>query len=129
MAETENMAKTIKDYLIRMAPDYSVFQLAEKYYYDNNLVQEYFPAGKPVFSYKAFSPGTTSYSSSFYRAMYQVYTDAETITIGTLKENEDFVVIEQKPGVKIVIYIGTEAPTLTTFPVDKKISLVIGVVF
>jgi hypothetical protein len=111
--------KSLQDYLVRMAPDFSVFQLAEKYYYDNNLNSEYF---NDVFSYKAAAG--TQYTSNFFRGMFQVYT-AGTVSVQGLEEDE-YVVINHREGLKIVISAKESQIVINS---TAAMDLIIGVVF
>jgi hypothetical protein len=115
---TENQ-KSLQDYLVRMAPDFSVFQLAEKYYYDNNLNSEYF---KDVFSYKPTAG--TQYTSNFFRAAFQVYTDG-VVSIQGLEEDE-YVVINHREGIKIVITAKNSQIVINS---TAAMNLIIGVMF
>jgi hypothetical protein len=121
---TENQ-KSLQDYLVRMAPDFSVFQLAEKYYYDNNLSSEYFLNNEyfnDVFSYKVAAG--TQYTSNFFRGMFQVYT-AGTVSVQGLEEDE-YVVINHRDGLKIVISAKESQIVINS---TAAMDLIIGVVF
>jgi hypothetical protein len=111
--------KSLQDYLVKMAPDFSVFQLAEKYYYDNNLTGEYF---NNVFSYKPI-PGT-QYTSNFFRGMFQVYTEG-TVSVQGL-EADEYVVIDYRGGLKVVISAKESQIVISS---TDEIELVIGVAF
>jgi len=115
---TENQ-KSLQDYLVRMAPDFSVFQLAEKYYYDNNLNSEYF---NNVFSYKPTAG--IQYTSNFFRAAFQVYTDG-VVSIQGLEEDE-YVVINHREGIKIVITAKNSQIVINS---TAAMNLIIGVMF
>ena len=72
--------KEMQDYFIKLAPDFSVFDLAEKYYFDNGLEVEYF---NDVFSFKYLLGLPFNYTTNFYRGMFLVYTDGD-ISLQTL---------------------------------------------
>lgn len=108
-------------YLIRMAPDFSVFQLVEKYYYDNDITTEYF---KDILSYKANAG--PNYTSDFYRAMFQIYVDDNAaITVSDLNSDE-YVTINYRKGIKILI---TAKETPIVINSNKHMDLIIGVAF
>jgi hypothetical protein len=117
MATANNLSN--QEYFLKMAPDLSVFELFEKYYYDNNLAAEYVSG---VFSYKANAG--TSYVSELHRAMFKVYTagDIEILSL----EDDEYCVIPYTDGVQIVIAI-SESPI--TISCDQDMDIVLGVAF
>jgi hypothetical protein len=117
MATAINLSN--QEYFLKMSPDLSVFELFEKYYYDNNLATEYVSG---VFSYKANAG--TSYASELHRAMFKVYT-AGDIEIPSL-EDDEYCVIPYTDGVQIVIAI-SESPI--TISCDQDMDIVLGVAF
>jgi hypothetical protein len=66
--------REMQDYFIKLAPDFSVFDLAEKYYIDNNLTTEYF---KDVFSFRYLLGQPFNYQTNFFRGMFLVYSDGD----------------------------------------------------
>jgi hypothetical protein len=110
-----------QDYFVKLAPDFSVFDLAEKYYYDNNLTDTRF---KNVFEYA--KPSTTEFQSEFYRAMYLVYTDVN-ITVEGL-DLDEYVVFPYRGDSQIVIAI-KESPIKLVFSASDSEMLVLGVAF
>jgi hypothetical protein len=134
--ESDTMATVInqekQDYFVKLAPDFSVFDLAEKYYYDNDLTTKRF---KDVFEYA--QPLGTEFQSEFYRAMYLVYPSIVenesdeiefidvTITVEGLDPDE-YVVFPYRGGTQIVIAINDAAIELNF---TASVSLVLGVAF
>jgi hypothetical protein len=110
-----------QDYFVKLAPDFSVFDLAEKYYYDNNLTTSRFES---VFEYA--QPSGTEFESNFYRAMYLVYSDVD-ITVEGLSTDE-YVVFPYRRGSQIVIAIKESRIKLLFSPADDEM-LVLGVAF
>jgi hypothetical protein len=110
-----------QDYFVKLAPDFSVFDLAEKYYYDNNLTDTRF---ENVFEYKS-NPGST-FTSEFYRAMYLVYTDVN-ITVEGL-DSDEYVVFPYRGDSQIVIAIKESPIKLIFLEIDINM-LVLGVAF
>jgi len=119
--------KNLQDYFVKIAPDFSVFDMVEKYYYDNNLSTEYF---KEVFSYKVVN--LASYSTNFYRGMFLVYTSGD-ITINA--PEDEYVVFPMryymdglnKVIISQIIIAIQEAPFVMSS--TSNIDLVIGVAF
>jgi len=123
----KSVNKNLQDYFVKIAPDFSVFDMVEKYYYDNNLSTEYF---KEVFSYKVVN--LASYSTNFYRGMFLVYTSGD-ITINA--PEDEYVVFPMryymdglnKVIISQIIIAIQEAPFVMTS--TSNIDLVIGVAF
>jgi hypothetical protein len=119
MATVINQEK--QDYFVRLAPDFSVFDLAEKYYYDNDLTPGRF---KNVFEYA--QPSGLSFQSDFYRAMYLVYSEVN-ITVEGL-DLDEYVVFPYRGISQIVIAI-KESPIKLVFSAADAEMLVLGVAF
>jgi len=123
----KSVNKNLQDYFVKIAPDFSVFDMVEKYYYDNNLSTEYF---KEVFSYKVVN--LASYSTNFYRGMFLVYTSGD-ITINA--PEDEYVVFPMryymdglnKVIISQIIIAIQEAPFVMSS--TSNIDLVIGVAF
>jgi hypothetical protein len=119
MATIINQEK--QDYFVKLAPDFSVFDLAEKYYYDNDISTQRF---KEVFEYA--KPSGTQFQSEFHRAMFLVYTDVN-ITVEGLGTDE-YVVFPYRGDSQIVIVI-KESPIKLIFSSIDANMLVLGVAF
>jgi hypothetical protein len=126
--------KERQDYFVKLAPDFSVFDIAEKNVYDNNRTDGRF---LDIFEYYK-EPGL-SFQSEFYRAMYLVYPSFSTvedennipefnevnITVNGM-DSDDYVVIPYRGTSQIVIAI-SDAPIRLNF--SSAPSLVLGVAF
>jgi hypothetical protein len=117
MATAVNLSN--QEYFMKLAPDFSVFELAEEYFYDNDLSDGVFNG---VFLYK--SDASTSYATSFRRAMFKVYTEGN-ITISGL-DNDEYCVIPYTSGVQIVIVASDLDVTLSC---TQDMDIVVGVAF
>jgi len=102
-----------QDYFVKLAPDFSVFDLAEKYYYDNNLTVTRF---KNVFEYKS-NPGST-FTSEFYRAMYLVYPIYDSI------ENNSII---EKTQITAISVSGLDPDEYVVFPYRGDSFIVIAI--
>lgn len=109
-------------YFLRIAPDLSIFELAEAHYYAENLSSEYFSG---VFSYSADAGSRTSYSSEFRRAMFKVYSSGN-LSVQDMDDDE-YCVVDYRDGIQIVVAI-SDAP-ITIECDGGTIDLVVGVAF
>jgi hypothetical protein len=110
---------TNQEYFLKMAPDLSVFELFEKYYYDNDLSEG---VHLGVFSYEGAAGQT--YVSDFHRAMFKVYTSGN-ITVSGM-EDDEYCVIPYTEGVQIVVATSESQLTLVC---DQDMDLILGVAF
>lgn len=110
-----------QDYFVKLAPDFSVFDLAEKYYHDNDLTTQRFGE---LFEYA--KPTTTSFQSEFHRAMYLVYSSVD-ITVNGLS-SDSYAVFPYRGDSQIVIAID-ETPIRLNFSAADSNMLVLGVAF
>jgi hypothetical protein len=114
----------LEDYFVKMAPDFSVFELAEKYYYDSNETSNHF---KDLFFYKAdtlSSGGFATVSTNFHRAMYLVYTTGTITSLGS--EDDGYIVFPYKQGTQVAIVIKDSPITIES---TANIDLILGVAF
>lgn len=56
------------EYFLKLIPDFSVFDLVEKYYIDNNTSE----GTNNLFYYKNFGSDDTTISTEFYRAIFKI---------------------------------------------------------
>jgi hypothetical protein len=126
--------KERQDYFVKLAPDFSVFDIAEKYVYDNNLSD-----GRFLDLFEYYKQPGTSFQSEFYRAIYLVYPSFSTIedennvlefndvniTVNGMT-TDDYVVFPYRGTSQIVIVI-SDAPILLNF--SSAPSLILGVAF
>lgn len=117
MATAINLAN--QEYFLKMAPDLSVLEMAEKYFYDNDLAEGVFNG---VFLYK--SNASTSYPTTLHRAVFKVYTEGD-ITIAGLSDDE-YCVIPYTDGVQVVLVASDSAVTLSC---SQDMDIVVGVAF
>lgn len=115
----ESVNKDLQDYFVKLAPDFSVFDMVERYYYGNN---ENFGNLSVLFDYS--TPSANTYSSNFYRAMFLIYSDGNLSIDGV--ENDEYTVFPYYNGSQIVIAI-QETPIIINS--NSVIDLVIGVAF
>jgi hypothetical protein len=108
-----------QEYFLKLAPDLSVIEMAEKYFYDNDLSEGVFNG---VFLYK--SNASTSYATTLHRAVFKVYTEGN-ITISGLSSDE-YCVIPYTDGVQIVLAASESAVTLLC---TQDMDIVVGVAF
>lgn len=114
----------LEDYFVKMAPDFSVFELAEKYYYDNNITTNHF---NDLFFYKAdtlASGGFSTVSTNFNRAMYLIYTTGTVTSIGS--DEDSYIVFPYKQGTQIAIVLKGSPITIRS---TADIDLILGVAF
>lgn len=109
-----------QEYFLKMAPDLSVLDMAEKYFYDNDLTEGVFNG---VFLYK--SNASKSYPTTLHRAVFKVYTTEGDITIPGLSDDE-YCVIPYTDGVQIVLVASDSAVTLSC---TQDMDIVVGVAF
>jgi hypothetical protein len=116
--------RTLQDYLIKLAPDFSVFTMLEGYYYGHE--SEFVNNEKDLFYFNKFSGDVvfSSFSSTFYRAMFLVYTDGD-VSVDGLNQDE-YTVFPHHNGSKIVIVWKDSAITISS---DEPIDLAMGVAF
>jgi hypothetical protein len=115
----QDIGKDIQDYFIKMAPDFSTFEMVEKYYYDNNGFGDL----SSIFYYNGET--STSMQTNIFRGMFLVYSTG-TLTIDGLSSDE-YTVFPYKPGTQIVIGIKDSAIKINSS--TSNIDLMIGVAF
>jgi hypothetical protein len=112
----------LQDYFLKIAPDLSVFDLVEQYYFNNN---EDFGLVSPLFSYN-IDP-SSPFQSQFYRAMFFVKSNGDLVFSGLNidETNSDYVVFPYKDG-QVMIGANTTKLTITS---TTAIDYIIGVGF
>lgn len=116
----KSVNKELQDYFIKMAPDFSLFDLAEKYYYDNN---NSFGDLDKIFLYA--TPNTSNYQTTFNRGSFLIFSSGN-IRIKDAADDE-YVVFPYYPGTQILI--GIQETPIEIVSTDDDISLIIGMVF
>jgi hypothetical protein len=123
----KSINKNLQDYFIKLAPDFSTFDMVEKYYYDNNLtVKGIF---KDVFYFNycdnnvPFVP-LLSVSTTFFRGMFLIYSTGDF----TVNANPDEYTVFPYRDAHILISI-QDNPIIITSEIGKTLELVIGVAF
>jgi hypothetical protein len=124
MAITVN--KDMQDYFVKLAPDFSVFELAEKYYYDKNLSSEQF---NDLFFYKGRTEvnaqsGLASVATQIFRGMFLVYSDGD-ISVES-SDDDEYTVLPYRGNSQIVICVKNSQATIRS---TTAIDLLIGVAF
>jgi hypothetical protein len=119
----ESINKNLQDYFIKLAPDFSVFDMFEKYYIDNNLTDEII---KDVFFYKyrnfSFINNLYTVTIPFFRGMFFILTTGD-ITLGG--NDDEHTIFPYKEGY-IIIAIKDEPIKIES---ASDIDLLIGVAF
>jgi hypothetical protein len=122
----KSINKNLQDYFIKLAPDFSVFDMVEKYYHDNDIV----PVNgvfKDLFFYRYNIIANTNIVTPFYRGMFLILMDESSgdgaITING--NSDEYTVFPYKEGY-ILIAIQDDPIEITC---SKDIDLVIGVAF
>jgi hypothetical protein len=108
---------TVQDYLLKLAPDFSIFEMVEKYFYDNNLSNGIL---KTIFLYD--EPSSNFKITTFHRAMFKVHTSGTVIT--TNLANDEYSVIPYKTN-QIIVTLGN-SPSSDDFPINEYIILAWG---
>jgi hypothetical protein len=85
-----------QEYFLKLAPDLSVFELAERYFYDQDFPEGVFG---DVFLYRSNSG--SSLQTTFRRAMFKVYS-LGNLTVRGMSDDE-YCVIPYASGVQIVV--------------------------
>jgi hypothetical protein len=114
----QDINKELQDYFIKLAPDFSVFEMVEKYYYDNNGFGNY----SGIFYYNGES--ATSKQTQLLRGMFLVYSDGN-LSVENAAADE-YTVFAYKPGTQIVIGIQSTPMKIVS---TTNIDLMIGVAF
>ena len=121
----KSINKGLQDYFIKLAPDFSVFDLAEKYFYDMDLNITTNRIFKDVFLYSANTSATQRLTEAtpFYRAMFLVYSDGD---LSINAPEDEYTVFPFKTGAQILIAI-QKSPIIITS--TANIEMMIGVAF
>jgi hypothetical protein len=84
-----SVGTNFQDYFLKMAPDLSVLDLVEQYYFNHSETFGELLSG--VFSYQEFNPMAPSVNTGFYRAMFYVEVDEVNFPDSQLSFNGLFV--------------------------------------
>ena len=122
MENINSTGKPLQDYLIKMAPDFSVFGMLEQYYFGHE--SEFVGNEKDLFYFNEFPGTSSSFSSTFHRAMFLVYTDG-SVTVDGLRSDE-YTVFPYHNGSKIVIAWSDSPISVSS---TSAIELAMGVAF
>jgi len=122
----ESIGKNIQDYFIKMAPDFSTFDLLETWFYKKGY-QTSVPAPYNTFVNYKF-PATTFHKSDFYRAMFLVYSTG-TLTVSSIDtldnyyiaKDKTYVVFSYREGTQIVIAVQNTPIKITSTTVIDRI--------
>ena len=122
------MIQSIQDYFIKMAPDFSVFDLVENHFYNKGLTA----AQKEYVDYVVKTSATNTHTTKFYRAMFLVYTTGTIAVTGTgldttyIEKDKTYVVFPYRPGTQIVIAVQNTPITINS---STSIARVVEVAF
>jgi hypothetical protein len=120
----ESVGKTLQDYFIKMAPDFSVLDLIEKFWFDKNesLV---LADGTDLTNIMLVAKNTTnSYATNMYRAMFLVYSTG-TLTVSGANVN-NYVSFPYRDNSQILIASNNSPITINS---TSLIEMVVGVAF
>lgn len=110
----------IQEYFIKMAPDFSTFDLVETWYYKKNGV---IPSPQNEFvnyAYYGDNGTATPHTSKFFRAMFLVYTTGNISVSGGasdtpyITKDKSYVVFPYRDGTQIVIAVQNTAIKITS---------------
>jgi hypothetical protein len=122
-----SVGTNFQDYFLKMAPDLSVLDLVEQYYFNHSETFGELLSG--VFSYDEPSVGVKELQTVFHRAMFFVKSTGSLSFEGleVISENDaDYTVFPYKDG---QIMIGVNDAALLKIVSSTDIELVIGVGF
>ena len=122
----KSINKDMQDYFIKLAPDFSVFDMAEKYFYDNDLPEGVF---KDVFRYDSAIPADAETNTTFYRGMFLIHLAGDivdsTVSVVGVPEDE-YTVFPYNNNSRILIAIQSADIIITS---NDIIEVMIGVAF
>ena len=111
----------MQDYFVKIAPDFSVFDMAEKYFYDNNLPEGIF---KDVFYYESIIAIAELVDTGIYRGMFLIYSDGDLEVVGA--STDEYTVFPYNNNTQILIAIQDSSINITS---TTTIEMMIGVAF
>jgi hypothetical protein len=122
----EFINKELQDYFIKMAPDFSVFEMIERYYYDNN---DSFGDLADIMYYNKDSvvnieTGFREAQTHITRGMFLIYSEGD-ISVKGSAQNE-YTVFPYKKGTQILIAVKDTSITIES---DTDIEMIVGVAF
>jgi len=117
----------MQDYFVKLAPDFSVFDMAEKYFYDNDVPEGVF---ENVFSYHSNILANAETTTTFYRGMFLIHS-ASTEAIEIIGASTDeYTIFPYNCGTnsnaQILIAIQDSSIIIKS---DAVIDMMIGVAF
>jgi len=119
----ESVGKTLQDYLIKIAPDFSVLDLVEKFWFSNNesfILSD----GTNLSNIMLVAQNVSnSYTTTLYRGIFLVYS---TGTLSVTGANNSFVVFPYRDGTQILI---SSMETPITITSTSVIDMIVGVAF
>lgn len=128
----KSINKNLQDYFIKLAPDFSVFDMVEKYYHDNGYSKVTNPSGvfENLFFYNYSIGSNTNIITPFYRGMFMILVHEESVPTEELSfiinsNSDEYTLFPYKEGY-ILIAIQDDPIEVTC---SKDVDLVIGVAF
>jgi hypothetical protein len=122
----QSVNKVIQDYFIKMAPDFSVFDLVENHFYSKGLTT----AQKEYVDYVVKISSTNTHTTKFFRAMFLVYTTGTVTLTGTgsdtiyVEKDKSYVVLPYRTGTQIVIAVQNTPITInSTTPITRIVEV------
>jgi hypothetical protein len=119
----ESVGKTLQDYLIKMAPDFSVLDMVEKFWFSNNESFVLSDGTNLSNIMLVAQNATNSYTTTFYRGIFLVYS---TGTLSVTGSNNSSVIFPHRDASQIVI-ASLESPIVITS--TSVIDMIVGVAF
>jgi hypothetical protein len=120
-----SVGRGFQDYFLKLAPDLSVFDLVEQYFYSVGDFEEL----SAVFAYVVPETSIMEYQSNFHRAMFYVVSEGELSLEGLViesEENAEYTVFPYKGG-QVIIGHNQDNPLKIISTTD--ITLIVGVAF
>jgi len=116
----KSINKDMQDYFIKIAPDFSVLDMIEKYFYDNDEAEGIF---KDVCYYKSNILANVDVDVPIYRGMFIIHSTGD-ITVNM--EDDEFTVFPYCPDTQILIALNDSNIVISS---DAVIDLIVGVAF
>jgi hypothetical protein len=109
----------MQHYFVKMAPDFSIFDLVEKYFYDNNLAEGMI---RDIFFIK--SDSGLSAQTSINRGMFLVYSEGDLSIQGSA--TDEYTVFPYKDEAQVIIAVKDGPISIVS---TSAIDLIVGVAF
>lgn len=110
---------TLKQYLLKLAPDFSTLDLVEQFASNNNISGQF----KDIFFYKETKDNIIDVSTNFYRGIFKIVsTDTEITFTPNMFTKEDYIVIKKSHDNEYTYYIIIASSDLIeiNFKLSKK---------